>query len=316
MVILEQLVEKIIRGDKRSVARAISIIENNTIERKQLLKLLHPYTGNAKIIGITGPPGAGKSTLVDGLINEIRSAGFTVGVIAIDPSSPFSGGAILGDRIRMQRHTLDSGVFIRSMGNRGYLGGLAKATEEAVSVIDAMGMDYIIIETVGVGQSELEIINTSDTTIVILTPNSGDAIQIHKAGIMEIADIYVVNKMDISGAQKIVNELEIFIKESYQDSLWKPSIIKTVAAEQLGVNTLWEKIKEHLAYLQETNQFSKYRYKKLERYLISSIQGMFYQKIESFFASEDCNGYVNQLLAEENSPLEIAEIIFKKIDKY
>jgi len=315
VVLLEQLVEKIIHGDKRSAARAISIIENNTTEKKQLLKLLYPFTGNAKVIGITGPPGAGKSTLVDGLINEIRSAGYTVGVIAIDPSSPFSGGAILGDRIRMQRHTLDTGVFIRSMGNRGYLGGLAKATEEAISVIDAMGIDYIIIETVGVGQSELEIINTSDTTIVILTPNSGDVIQIHKAGIMEIADIYVVNKMDLSGALKIVNELETFIKESYQDSLWKPPIIKTVAVEQLGINNLWEKINEHLEHLQATNLFIKNRNKKLERYLISSIQSMFNQKIEGFFAANDYNSYLERLIAEEKSPLEIAEIIYKKIDE-
>lgn len=313
---MEQLVQKIIRGDKRSAARAISIVENNTTEKKQLLNLLHPFTGNAKIIGITGPPGAGKSTLVDGLINEIRSAGFTVGVIAIDPSSPFSGGAILGDRIRMQRHTLDTGVFIRSMGNRGYLGGLAKATEEAVSIIDAMGMDYIIIETVGVGQSELEIINTSDTTIVILTPNSGDVIQIHKAGIMEIADIYVVNKMDLSGAQKIVNELETFIKESYQDSRWKPSVIKTVAAEQQGVNILWQEVNKHLDYLLEADLFSKNRYEKLERYVTSSIQSMFNQKIESFFASADNRSFINQLMAEEKSPLEISEIIFKKIDEH
>lgn len=313
---MEQLVQKIIHGDKRSAARAISIVENNTTEKKQLLNLLHPFTGNAKIIGITGPPGAGKSTLVDGLINEIRSAGFTVGVIAIDPSSPFSGGAILGDRIRMQRHTLDTGVFIRSMGNRGYLGGLAKATEEAVSIIDAMGMDYIIIETVGVGQSELEIINTSDTTIVILTPNSGDVIQIHKAGIMEIADIYVVNKMDLSGAQKIVNELETFIKESYQDSRWKPSVIKTVAAEQQGVNILWQEVNKHLDYLLEADLFSKNRYEKLERYVTSSIQSMFNQKIESFFSSADNRSFINQLMAEEKSPLEISEIIFKEIDEH
>lgn len=313
---MEQLVEKIIRGDKRSTARAISIIENNTTEKKQLLKLLHPFTGKAKIIGVTGPPGAGKSTLVDELINEIRIAGFTVGVIAIDPSSPFSGGAILGDRIRMQRHTLDSGVFIRSMGNRGYLGGLAKATQEAVNIIDAMGMDYIIIETVGVGQSELEIINTSDTTIVILTPNSGDVIQIHKAGIMEIADIYVVNKMDHSGAQKIVNELEAFIQESYKDIQWRPPVIKTVASEQVGINILWQKINEHIEYLLEAELFNKNRSKKFERYVTNSIQGMFNQKIESFFAVENNRNVLNQLIIEEKSPLEIAEIIFKKIDEY
>lgn len=310
---MEQLVEKIIRGDKRSAARAISIIENNSTEKKQLLKLLHPFTGKAKIIGVTGPPGAGKSTLVDGLTNEIRSAGFTVGIIAVDPSSPFSGGAILGDRIRMQRHTLDAGVFIRSMGNRGYLGGLAKATEEAVSVIDAMGMDYIIIETVGVGQSELEIINTSDTTIVILTPNSGDVIQIHKAGIMEIADIYVVNKMDLSGAPKMVNELEIFIKESYQDLQWVPPVIKTVAAEQRGVNILWQKVNEHIEYLLEVDLFIKKRSKKLEQYIRNTIQSMFNQNIESFFTAENNRNLIEQLINEEKSPLEIAEIIFEKV---
>lgn len=310
---MEQLVEKIIRGDKRSAARAISIIENNSTEKKQLLKLLHPFTGKAKIIGVTGPPGAGKSTLVDGLTNEIRNAGFTVGIIAIDPSSPFSGGAILGDRIRMQRHTLDAGVFIRSMGNRGYLGGLAKATEEAVSVIDAMGMDYIIIETVGVGQSELEIINTSDTTIVILTPNSGDVIQIHKAGIMEIADIYVVNKMDLSGAPKMVNELEIFIKESYQDLQWVPPVIKTVAAEQRGVNILWQKVNEHIEYLLEVDLFIKKRSKKLEQYIRNTIQSMFNQNIESFFTAENNRNLIEQLINEEKSPLEIAEIIFEKV---
>lgn len=314
VVLVEQLVEKIIQGDKRSAAKAISIIENNdATEKEQLLKLLYPYTGSAKIIGITGTPGAGKSTLVDVLINEIRSAGFTVGVIAIDPSSPFSGGAILGDRIRMQRHTLDGGVFIRSMSNRGYLGGLAKATEEARSVIDALGMDYIIIETVGVGQSELDIINTSDTTIVILTPHSGDAIQIHKAGIMEIADIYVVNKMDLNGSHKIVNDLDVFIKRTYDNSMWQPPIVKTVASEQIGIDLLWDNIKQHFIYLHESGQISKNRNKKLERYLLNSIQDIFNQKIDSFIELEEYKVYLSQLINKEKRPSELSKVIYQRI---
>jgi LAO/AO transport system kinase len=198
----QQIVKGVLNGDRRMVARAISLIENEDVNKNSILSELYPHTGKAYVIGITGAPGSGKSSLVDRLLATLRQRGLTVGVIAVDPTSPFTGGAILGDRIRMQEHALDKDIFIRSMGTRGSLGGLSRATKDAIQVLDAFGKDIVVVETVGVGQSEVDIIKYADTTLVVLTPASGDSVQTIKAGIMEIADVFVVNKADLAGADR------------------------------------------------------------------------------------------------------------------
>jgi len=313
---LDKLINKLINGDKRSVARAITIIENNQQpEKKQLIKLLYPYTGKAKIIGITGPPGAGKSTLVDGLLYHIRKQQLTVGIIAIDPSSPYSGGAILGDRIRMQHHALDPGVFIRSMGNRGELGGLAKATEETVKVLDAMGNDLIIVETVGVGQSELEIMNTADTTVVVLHPSTGDSIQTAKAGIMEIADIFVINKSDLQGAEKMAYELEMLIGRTSSTVGWQKKLVKTIGTEKQGIDQLWESIREHQQFLASSELFQKKRAGSLHRDFKSYLHELFQLQVDKHLKQ----AYPNQAdLVQEMSrkgSWQVAEEIYDKLLK-
>lgn len=207
----QKIIEGILNGDRRMVARAISLIEDEASEKEGILSAIFPYTGKAYCLGITGAPGAGKRSLVDQLLVLLRRQGLKVGVIAIDPTSPFTGGAILGDRIRMQEHALDKGVFIRSMGTRGSLGGLSRATKDVVQVLDAFGKDIVIIETVGVGQSEVDIIKYADTTMVVLTPAGGDSVQTIKAGIMEIADVFVVNKADLPGADRTVSEISMML---------------------------------------------------------------------------------------------------------
>lgn len=244
-----ELVEGILKKDKRSAARLITLIEREDPKAVDALKKLYKYTGNSYIIGITGPPGAGKSSLVNELAKRMRAKGKTVGIIAVDPTSPFTGGALLGDRIRMQDLTLDPGIFIRSMASRGSLGGIAKATYDAINVLDAFGMDYIIVETVGVGQTEIDIVKVADTVVVVLVPGLGDDVQAIKAGIMEIADIFAVNKADREGADKLVTEIEMMLDLSQKEFLMRPPIIKTVATTGAGVDELEAKINEHLNFI-------------------------------------------------------------------
>ncbi len=233
------------------MARLISLIENGFPEATSALKGLYPFTGRAFIVGITGPPGSGKSTLTDQLTQEFRRHGRTIGIVAVDPTSPFTGGAILADRIRMQRHTLDGGVFIRSMATRGHLGGLAKATNDVVNVLDAAGKEIIFIETVGVGQDEVEVVKTAHTSIVVTVPGLGDDIQAIKAGILEIADIFVVNKADREGADKTVAELQAMMALGPGRSDWSPPIFKTVAIEEEGIVELAQGILAHQAHLDQ-----------------------------------------------------------------
>lgn len=232
---MSELAERVISGDVRTLARAASIVENRRDEADSLLRELFPRTGRALVLGVTGSPGSGKSTLVDALASELRREGKTVGIIAVDPTSPFSGGAILGDRIRMQAHHADPGVFIRSMATRGWLGGLARATTDMTLLLDAAGRDVILIETVGVGQDEVDIARLADVTIVVLVPGTGDDVQAIKAGIMEIADVFVINKADLPGAQKLEREVKANLALSKRPDGWTPPIVMTVATERSGI---------------------------------------------------------------------------------
>jgi LAO/AO transport system kinase len=233
------LPDRVRAADPRALARAVSLVENQAPESFPLLAALHPYTGHAWTLGITGPPGAGKSTLVDQLVGVYRRRGLTVGVLAVDPTSPFTGGAILGDRVRMQSHAGDGGVFIRSMATRGHLGGLAVTTADAASVLDAAGRDCVIIETVGVGQAEVDVARTADVCVVTLVPGAGDDVQALKAGIMEIADVFVVNKADREGADRVVASIEgLLALDSASGDRWRPPVIRTEATRGVGVEEL------------------------------------------------------------------------------
>ena len=245
-----ELVERLLRGERRALARLLTRVEDGSVERlREVVALLHPHTGNAQIVGLTGSPGVGKSTLTSALVGVWRERGKRVAVLAVDPSSPFSGGALLGDRVRMQDHALDEGVFIRSMASRGHLGGLSWATPQALLVLDAAGFDIVIVETVGVGQAEVEIASTADTTIVAVAPGMGDAIQAAKAGILEIADVFVVNKADRDGANRTVSELREMQKLGHGE--WLAPILSTVASTNQGISELADAVEEHGGWLGE-----------------------------------------------------------------
>ena len=251
--------EGILSGDKLAIARAISAVEDARPESTELLKEIFPHTGKALIVGITGAPGAGKSTLVDKLAAHYRASGETVGIIAVDPSSPFTGGAILGDRIRMQSMATDPGIFIRSMAARGHLGGLARATVDAVAILDAAGYDKLIIETIGVGQDEIDIVKTATVTVVVLVPGMGDDIQAIKAGIMEIGDVFAINKADREGVLRTERDLESLLSISERPDGWTPPIVKTVATEDKGIDALSQAIASYAEFVGSSSQPSENR---------------------------------------------------------
>lgn len=265
-------VEKMLCGDERALSRLITLVERDTQEVPEIMRQVCPQTGRAYYIGVTGPPGSGKSTLVDKLTAIARGKGASVGIIAVDPSSPFSGGAVLGDRIRMQQHYLDSGVFIRSMATRGSLGGLPRTARRAAKLMDAFGKDIVILETVGVGQAELDIIEAADTTVVVLYPGGGDAIQTMKAGLMEIADIFAVNKADRQGADQVVAELEAMLSLNPRDAHWQTPVLAIQALNNIGIDELYQDIERHRSMLESTGRLATQRQGQLKKELIQAIE--------------------------------------------
>jgi LAO/AO transport system kinase len=308
----QEIARGVLAGDRRSIARAITTIENNNAEAQELIASIFPHTGNAHVIGLTGPPGSGKSTLIDKIIREYRRKDKTVGVIAVDPTSPFTGGAFLGDRIRMQELSTDQGVFIRSMASRNYLGGIAKATKNAAKVLDAAGKDIVIVETVGAGQSEVEIIKVAQTTVVIFAPGLGDEIQAIKAGIMEIADIFVVNKADRANANKTVMDIQAMLQLNNKERTWKPPVLKTTALTGEGVPQLIEKIEEHRLFLEKKLERKRSR-EKAEAELVEAIK----EKVTSSIIEElkregKLEEFLQKILEKKMDPASIAEKLLNK----
>lgn len=284
---IQSWVERIRAGDVRALARAISTIEDGRPESTLLLKALFPHSGGARVIGITGSPGAGKSTLVDQLAREYRKQQHTVGIIAVDPTSPYTGGAILGDRIRMQAHHADAGIYIRSMATRGFLGGLARATNDVATVLDASGKDMVLIETVGVGQDEIDIVRLADVTVVLLVPGMGDDVQTIKAGIMEIADIFVINKSDREGAERVEREIRAMQTLSVRKDTWTPPIVKTVASEGKGIAELAAAIANYEKFLQNKDLLLRKKISHWRERLVEMLRQELLERLLRESLSED-----------------------------
>jgi LAO/AO transport system kinase len=301
-------VEGVLKGKRLALARLISLIEDENPAAPDILSKLYKHTGHAHVVGVTGPPGSGKSTIVTRITTEFRKRGKTIGILAVDPSSPFTGGALLGDRIRMQEHALDTEVYVRSMGTRGHLGGIARATSDAVRAIDAFGKDIIIVETVGAGQSEVEIVDVAQTVIVADVPGSGDDIQAIKAGIMEIADIFVVNKKDLPGADRKVSVIKAMQELDSRELEWTPPVMLTSARTGEGISELVDKIEEHLEFLKKSGLLEKRGLErskeelesimeyKLTRELLTKLQGR-----------QEYEAAIKKIARREDDPYSVAE---------
>lgn len=310
------IVKDLLAGSRLALTRAITAIENDSEETAAIMQKLYPHTGHAHIIGVTGSPGAGKSTLTDKLIKQYRQQGKTVGVVAIDPTSPFTGGAILGDRIRMNQHTLDDGVFIRSMGTRGSLGGLSRKTAEVVKVLDAFGEDIIFIETVGVGQSEVDIVKAADTTMVVLVPGMGDDIQAIKAGILEIADIFTINKADRDGADKLDVELEMMLDFDEGKTDWRPPIKRTIANVDTGTGELAQALDEHFAFLEKSGHLAERRTKRVKNEILTMLNENLNRYIlKQVEAQGDFMAYVDKVYRKETDPYTVVNTLMNAVLK-
>jgi len=312
---LQSLIDQLRAGDARALARAISTVENRATGWSELLKALFPHSGKARILGLTGPPGAGKSTLVDQLARHYRKQNHTVGIIAVDPTSPYTGGAILGDRIRMQEHFSDPGIYIRSMATRGSLGGLARTTVDVATVLDAAGRDLIMIETVGVGQDEVDIVRLADITVVILVPGMGDDVQSIKAGIMEIADIFVINKSDREGAERVEREIRALQSLAVRSDNWTPPIVKTVASEGAGIADLAAAIRDYEAYLEKENLISQKKVQNWQDRLIEMLRGALLEKAREQLGNGAVAGYAAEVAEHRRDPYELVEEIVGKLGK-
>lgn len=315
---LVRLVDGLRKGDRLSLARLISKIENRHGDLAAILERLYPHTGHAEVWGITGPPGSGKSTMVDQITTHLRALGKRVAVIAVDPSSPFSGGAILGDRIRMQRHATDPGVFIRSLGTRGKHGGLSHSTKEVVLALDAAGFDVIIVETAGVGQTELDILRLAQTVIVVLVPESGDAIQVMKAGLMEIADVFVVNKADRPQADQLVREVVTMVGMPAQELKpgsrgWKVPVVKTEALHDRGVDLLLKAVQEHQDYLTQSGSRAERLREFLKNEITDILTERLQQELDRVLAAPEAAQWFDEMLKREANPYAVAERIKAKL---
>ena len=309
---MSALSDLIVAGDLRGIARGISLVENDTEEGPALVRELFSRSGRAFLIGVTGAPGAGKSTIVDGLIARWRKSGRSVGVIAVDPTSPFSGGAMLGDRVRMQAHAQDAGVFIRSMATRGHLGGLARATSDAALILDAAGKDLVAIETVGVGQDEVEIARTADVSIVILVPGMGDDVQALKAGVMEIADIFVVNKADREGTDRTIAEIESLLGlHMYGEGEWRPPIVRTQATAGQGLEALDETIAQFLGY---RSRVELRRRKRAEAQLHSIVGAKLLRQVESRVSALQMETLIDRIAARSLDPYSAADEVIGRVE--
>jgi len=311
----QSLIDRLRSGEPRALARAISAVENRQPGCSDLLKALFPHTGHARVIGLTGAPGAGKSTLVDQLARHYRREHQTIGIIAVDPTSPYSGGAILGDRIRMQDHCTDPGIFIRSMATRGSLGGLARTTADVTTVLDASGRDRILIETVGVGQDEVDIVRLADVTVVILVPGMGDDVQSIKAGIMEIADIFVINKSDREGADRVEREIRALQALDMRMDGWTPSVVKTVASAGVGTEELAAAIAEYEAYLEQESLAFKKRVENWQERLVEMLRDAMLEKARAQLDASRLARYAAEIAEHRRDPYSLVEELIEMVNR-
>lgn len=309
-----ELAERVRRGETRAIARLITLAENRHPAGQEALAALHRWTGRAYVVGVTGPPGSGKSTLAYQLAKKARLRGRKVGIIAVDPTSPFTGGALLGDRVRMSELATDPGVFIRSLATRASSGGLSRATREAVGVLDAAGYDLILVETVGVGQSEVNVARIAGTTLVVLVPGLGDDIQAFKAGLMEVADIFVVNKADREGAARLVAEIQLMLDTKPTPDSWTPPVLETVATSGQGVDKLWEEIERHRAFLRESGRLQSKRRDRLQEEILTRAKEELATKVEALAQRDDFfSPLLKKAEAGEWAPQEVAARILEEV---